>query len=485
MSAPLSLLICALGGDGGGVLAGWITRAAVASGVETLRTSIPGVAQRTGATTYYLEFANQAGRGQLQAAPGRVDVVVATELAELARAMSRHFVNPQRTHVISSTHRAYTISERMAPNDGRADSEAIKGAAQRLSKSCHLVDADALAKGADSRVNAVMLGVLAGSGALPIPASAFEDVLRSEGDGANLRGFRAGLAPPQLSTAPDIPTDARAWALGLDAIDRLPAAARDVARHGAQRLADYQGQRAARAYLAQLTALPNVVIVNTDLSAEIARRLALLATPDDIVRVAQLKTQGERMRQIRADAGARPGEPARVVDFFKPGMTDFLALAPAPVGRFVLNALPSAIRDAQFALRLEVTSPWGYLLMKSISLLRPFRPMSLLYRERTALIARWLETVCACAERSPALALEAAKSAELVKGYASTLERTQAAFQRVLDDICAPLLSGAIDMHHGVDALIQARNAGAREDDGRALQALIEALPRRQHEAHA
>ena len=47
---PIRLLIAALGGEGNGVLAGWITEAAVASGLIVGRTSIPGVAQRTGAT---------------------------------------------------------------------------------------------------------------------------------------------------------------------------------------------------------------------------------------------------------------------------------------------------------------------------------------------------------------------------------------------------------------------------------------------------
>ena len=53
---PTRLLIAAMGGEGGGVLAGWITQAALAEGLWVQRTSVPGVAQRTGATTYYLEF---------------------------------------------------------------------------------------------------------------------------------------------------------------------------------------------------------------------------------------------------------------------------------------------------------------------------------------------------------------------------------------------------------------------------------------------
>ncbi|HWB47400.1 MAG TPA: hypothetical protein VG900_18365, partial [Hyphomicrobiaceae bacterium] len=58
---PIKVLIAALGGEGGGVLASWLHRAAIASGHFVQGTFIPGVAQRTGATTYYFEIVPQAG----------------------------------------------------------------------------------------------------------------------------------------------------------------------------------------------------------------------------------------------------------------------------------------------------------------------------------------------------------------------------------------------------------------------------------------
>ena len=48
---PISLLLCALGGEGGGVLSQWLVEAACIAGYPAQSTSIPGVAQRTGATT--------------------------------------------------------------------------------------------------------------------------------------------------------------------------------------------------------------------------------------------------------------------------------------------------------------------------------------------------------------------------------------------------------------------------------------------------
>jgi len=69
---PLKLTIAALGGQGGGVLADWLIEIAESEGYIAQSTSVPGVAQRTGATIYYLEFfprtlAEQAGRAPIAA----------------------------------------------------------------------------------------------------------------------------------------------------------------------------------------------------------------------------------------------------------------------------------------------------------------------------------------------------------------------------------------------------------------------------------
>ena len=54
--AIVSVLIPAVGGQGGGVLSEWIVDAALDHGLRVHGTSIPGVAQRTGSTTYYIEL---------------------------------------------------------------------------------------------------------------------------------------------------------------------------------------------------------------------------------------------------------------------------------------------------------------------------------------------------------------------------------------------------------------------------------------------
>src|SRR5258708_39552772 len=98
---------------------------------------------------------------------------------------------------------------------------------------------DALAKQSGAMINAVMLGLIAGCGRVPIPAAVVEDAIRADGKAvdANLRGFRSGLdaaananAPPAVS---GIANEDRAAAdpERLVAFERalaMPAAAPDV-----------------------------------------------------------------------------------------------------------------------------------------------------------------------------------------------------------------------------------------------------------------
>ena len=53
-----------MGGEGGGVLADWIVDLGEHNGYYAQTTSVPGVAQRTGATIYYVElFCHGSTRG--------------------------------------------------------------------------------------------------------------------------------------------------------------------------------------------------------------------------------------------------------------------------------------------------------------------------------------------------------------------------------------------------------------------------------------
>ena len=240
---PITVLIAALGGEGGGVMADWLMEAATACGYPAQATSIPGVAQRTGATTYYLEIfplekSKLNGREpvlSLTPSPGNVDVMVASELVEAGRAMLNGFVSPERTTLIASTHRIYATVEKMQMGDGRFDSERVVDAGKKLAKRAVLFDMRKLAQESGTVINAVLFGAMTGSGVLPLPRAACEAAIRGGGRGAeaSLRGFAAGY---------DIAGGSRE-APKPPAPPRRASELHDVMQLGTDRLKDYQGAR--------------------------------------------------------------------------------------------------------------------------------------------------------------------------------------------------------------------------------------------------
>ena len=127
----IKLAVMAVGGQGGGMLTNWIESLARSQGYACQATSVAGVAQRTGATIYYVEMTPKSDMEPVFAlapAGGDVDVLIAAEMMEVGRAVMRGFVTPDRTVLIGSTHRALAVSEKMAPGDGIANAKA-EGAA--------------------------------------------------------------------------------------------------------------------------------------------------------------------------------------------------------------------------------------------------------------------------------------------------------------------------------------------------------------------
>ncbi|NCV71133.1 MAG: DEAD/DEAH box helicase, partial [Betaproteobacteria bacterium] len=103
------------------------------AGYPAQSTSIPGVAQRTGATTYYIEILpvrlaelnGQQPVFSLNPVPGSLDALVSTELLETARQISLGLVSADRTRVFSSSSRSLTTLERMPMGDGRLDTQPL------------------------------------------------------------------------------------------------------------------------------------------------------------------------------------------------------------------------------------------------------------------------------------------------------------------------------------------------------------------------
>jgi len=204
LASPISILITALGGEGGGVLAEWLVETAAHCGHSVQSTSIPGVAQRTGATTYYVEVfplpdARLDGRRpvfSLNPVPGALDLLVSSELLETARQVSNGMATPDRTHIVTSTSRALTVAEKMPLGDGRLDVAALLGIVREQSREAEAIDMAAIARDSGTVISAVLFGAIAASGALPFAREAYEETIgRSErGAAASRRGFAAAFA---------------------------------------------------------------------------------------------------------------------------------------------------------------------------------------------------------------------------------------------------------------------------------------------------
>ena len=198
MSEVIKIATLAVGGQGGGVLSDWIVEVAEANGYVAQSTSVAGVAQRTGATIYYIEMVPDTGRlpiFALSPSQGDVDILIAAELMEAGRAIMRGFVTPDRTTLIASSHRISAVSEKIEPGDGRARPDRVWEAAAAASKRLVAFDMERIAAACGSMISASLLGALAGSGVLPFTRKAYEDALSASGRGAkaSLAAFAAGL----------------------------------------------------------------------------------------------------------------------------------------------------------------------------------------------------------------------------------------------------------------------------------------------------
>lgn len=467
------LLIAAMGGEGGGVLAGWIVDAAVAAGMWVQRTSIPGVAQRTGATTYYIEMAPPGGARPVMAlnpAPGEVDILVATELLEAVRMVQAGYVTPDRTLVVGSTHRVYTMAEKTAGGDGRLDAATLRGQVERFARRAVLADVAAAAERAGAQANAVVLGMLAATAALPVPAAALARAIEAEGRAVagNVGGFEAGLAlAPADMAGPAI-----------------PAGAAEIVAAGVARLTDYQDVAYAQAYRDRLAAFEGHLA--PDAFAELARQLALRMSYEDTIRVAQLKLASSRLARVASEARARPGDIVDVTEYFKPGPEEILSLLPPALGRRLLAAAEArGWGHLALPMRIRTTRLSGFLKLKILAALRFWRPRTLRHDEEQRWIEDWLALVARVQAVDPAAAREVIEAASLLRGYGDTLKRGRQNWRLLVDGIIDPMLAGRLPARHFADAVLQARLAASADPEGDRLAQVVRSIEGLRQEASA
>ncbi len=458
-------------------------------GSRVQATQIPGVAQRTGATTYYLEVMPAPGPAPsalaLNPAIGEVDVALATELLEAGRMIFNGFVTPDRTTLIASTHRVLAIGERMAMGDGSFDVGRLLRAVKERSKEQILFDMDQAAEESGGVINAVLLGALAGSGRLPIPDSAFETAIRHAGKSVDTNlaafAFGRGHARGELAQAVREHRKRQAAAQGVeDLIERarrsFPVGSLDIVEEGIRRLVTYQDRRYAGLYLDRLD--PVNALGSAELLRETARHLAVRMSFEDVIRVAQAKTAPDRMARIRAEVRARPGEPLEITEHFKPGIEEIAAILPPGLARRLVAWAERTGRlgKVYFSMHVRTTTIFGFARLRLLAGLRWWRPHTWRYAEEQAEIERWLQQIRTAAPLGVELAREIAECARLIKGYGDTHKRGLANYRRIVEVVIAPALAGKMTPRAAADAVANARVAALADPDGETLAKTLAAI---------
>ena len=495
---PITVMVAALGGEGGGVLTTWLVRALESHGLVVQSTSIPGVAQRTGATTYYVEVfpIPEAGLGgrrpvlSLYPAAGDIDLMVASELVEAGRAVQSGYITPDRTTLIASTHRMYAIGERSGMADARFDSDRVLAASASRSRRAMLADFATMARDGGTSLNAVLLGLISGLGILPAPVDAFEGAIRESGIAVevNLRGFALGLdfaagGDRELLPEPDAkrgrenPVGAVEGRARTDFPDEL----HEIMVEGVRRLVEFQSPRYAGLYLDRLAPVLAAELGaggDLALTREVARLLALWMSFQDVIRVAQLKSSPERAARVLAELRASENDPVVVTEFFKPGIDELCSILPSFLARPILALAERQgwRHKAYLGMHIKSTSINGYLRLWLLTKLRSWRPRTFGYRETQAAIESWLDLIHRAVRIDPALALEVASCAELIKGYGETHRRGAESYLRVRNEVIEPALTGMIPPPQAADAIANARAAALSDPTGARLEETIAAI---------
>jgi indolepyruvate ferredoxin oxidoreductase beta subunit len=470
-----SVILAAVGGQGGGVLTEWIVTAAQLSGYEAQSISMPGMSQRGGATNLYLEIAIPglaAGSDEVVFSqypfPGQVDVVVSQEYLELGRVLQAGYTS-ERSTVVGSSHRLFAITEKLPLWGGRTEAEALTELGRAFSGNFVVFDALDVARqhGMDElAVNAILLGALAASHALPIARDTYERAVRDTEIGveANLAAFRIGydfvesgghlvsrekreLAPVDLvqANASRLRHAERAGYLELiaRADEKYPAELQDVLAEALYQLTDYQDAAyAARLldYLDDVRALEPAG--RSELSRQFVKHITPLLTYEDVIRVASFKTDPERFEKIRRDFNVKQGDVYVVHDFFDPDLEELYGILPN--GLVKLFARPQehhengAEKQTTLPFKANVHSVTGAFPMWLLKRFRSWRLRSFRYAHEMRFVDEYRTWVAEFAPIDYNLACLVARTGQMVKGYGRVRRRTRWATRRYMDEIVRP-----------------------------------------------
>jgi len=466
----IKLALLAVGGQGGGVLSSWITELAHAANYDAQMTSVAGVAQRTGATVYYIEMAPKTDTPPvfaLNPSINDIDIVLAAELMEAGRAVLRGFVSPDKTTLITSTHRILATTEKIAPGDGRADSDLVMQRLHNASLSCLCYDMESIAKEAGSVISASLFGALAASKALPFPVSLFEQAIKSSSRGvdSSLNAFRASIAmaekqmgkSPATSTAteskeidaPKVDTrgpavELQRWQLLLEQVTHFPTVTRGLITAGMQKTFDYQDADYAHEYLDRLSQFAALDSETLDyrLTLTAAKYLANAMCYDDILRVADLKTRPSRAQRLRQEQQVLADQIVQTTEYFHPRAEELVTTLPTKLGDWVM-ARPRVFKMIDVLVnrgrRIRSDGIVGFTLLWLVAGLLPRRRGLLRHKLEMQRLEVWQSQALSLCRRENQLskkrnyemAVEYLRCQRLIKGYSDTHARGLSKFEQI------------------------------------------------------
>jgi indolepyruvate ferredoxin oxidoreductase, beta subunit len=208
---------------------------------------------------------------------------------------------------------------------------------------------------------------------------------------------------------------------------------------------------------------------------ELARFLALRMSVEDVIFVAERKLSGVRLRRIHGEARARTDDIVDVSEYLRPGVEELCSLLPPRLGRWVLERVRS---DRSWPLKLRTTRVSGFLRLRLLAALRPWRPRTLGFARENAWVERWLGLVDRTLAVCPRAACEVVATAALVRGYGETYGRGLNSWRRIMEEVVEPMLAGRLPRADFADAVLQARLAAAKDPEGVALSETLAAIGR-------
>jgi len=460
---PIKIALLAVGGDGGSVFTSWCVNLAKNCGYFASSTSIAGVAQRTGSTLYYLELLPQIEIKKRDKTPvlsqmpvpGYVDIVIATEIVEIGRALNRGLIS-ENTTVVFSSHRNLAISEKSSSADEIIDAKTIIEEVEKHTKSKIIyANFKKIAKKNGSVISSSLLGALSASQALPFSKENFEKVIIDDKIGVenSIRSFReaydevknenkseeidTGLEKAKLKTINKNSTNKEVQKF-VKRIEHYDKSLHDIAYLGVMHTSNWHDHKWGNYYLDELEKIIKLdkKEKNFSLSYNYAKYLSTALSYDDLIFVSSIKTSKKRLKEVREQVEAKENELVEVLDFLHPGFEEFCGFMPKGLGSKISKSNKFKNFFTKYLdrdRRMKSTNLFNFLILYFVGTLKNWRLKSFRHFEEMENVDFWNKKIKKLLETNYELAVLVVQSYRVKKGYGDTFHRSQSKFKILLD----------------------------------------------------